>query len=135
MIRALVVTHGELGSALVEVVQHFLGPQKGLAARSNAGLSAPDLVLALERDLAEEPAGGAVFLFSDLVGGSCDAACRAVCASRAACVAVSGVNLPMLLEFCHYRHRLEPDVLLERITAKARAGIHTVRGDGAASCP
>jgi mannose/fructose-specific phosphotransferase system component IIA len=127
-IRALVVTHGEIGRGLVDVVRHLLGTQEGVVARSNDGLSGGELHDLIERELVE--AGeDTVFLFTDLAGGSCDIACRAVAAGRSRGVVVSGVNLPMLLEFCHYRHRLEPGPLVARVLRKGRLGIGSAGGD------
>ena len=127
MVRALVVTHGSLGQSLVEVVAHFLGPQDGVEVLSNQERSADELrrVVRVEVDgLAEDDE---LVLFSDLSGGSCDLACRAGARSQERCVSISGVNLPMLLEFCHYRDRLALSALVDRILYKAQSGVRVCR--------
>ena len=43
------------------------------------------------------------------------------------CVSITGVNLPILLEFCHYRGRLAVPALVERILYKAQSGVRVCR--------
>jgi PTS system mannose-specific IIA component len=122
VVKGLLVTHGDLGQALLRVVEGFLGPQKEIAVISNVGLGASDLSARVEREVALVE-GDELFIFTDLDGGSCGNACSALVRGRARCYGVSGLNLPMLVEFCHYRDRLAGDRLLERVTRKAREGI------------
>jgi mannose/fructose-specific phosphotransferase system component IIA len=125
MIRAALVTHGRLGEMLVNVVETFLGPQHGITVISNNGLSAAEIQEAVRREIDGLSAADRIFLFSDLGGGSCDAACRNLATRDPRCYGFSGVNLPMLLEFCHYRARLGPVELAERVVRKGRSGIQT----------
>jgi mannose/fructose-specific phosphotransferase system component IIA len=124
-----VVTHGGLGRAILDVVEGFLGPQEGITVVSNRGLSAQDLRTRVEHELAER-GDEELFVFTDLDGGSCGNACAALARERSGCYCISGVNLPMLVEFCHYRERLSGDRLLERVTRKGRDGV-IVTGGGA----
>ena len=59
MIRALVITHGNIGAELVRVTGLILGPVEGLAALSNSGRSLADLRAAITAWLAEGAAAGA----------------------------------------------------------------------------
>ena len=127
MVRALLVTHGSLGQSLVEVVEHFLGPQDGVEVLSNQGRSADDLRGAAQVKIDGLGEDDGLVLFSDLSGGSCDVACRAGARAHERCVSISGVNLPMLLEFCHYRDRLALPALVERILHKAQSGVRVCR--------
>lgn len=122
-VYGLIVTHGRLGEALIEVVEHLLGPQQRLSAISNDGLTGDALRARVASVVDALDSDEAILLFTDLSGGSCDTACRVTTRAHAKCTSVTGVNLPMLLEFCHYRERLSPEALLERIVAKARAGV------------
>jgi mannose PTS system EIIA component len=120
---ALLVTHGTLGDELVRTVTAILGPQDGVETLSNSGLSADALAEAIERRLDGMPAQAPVVLFTDLAAGSCGIASRRVGREGRALRKISGVNLPMLLEFFHYRDTLSLDELLPRMEAKGKAGI------------
>jgi mannose PTS system EIIA component len=120
---ALLVTHGTLGDELVRTVAAILGPQDGVETLSNSGLSADALAEAIERRIDGMPAQAPVVLFTDLAAGSCGIASRRVGREGRALRKITGVNLPMLLEFFHYRDTLSLDELLPRMEAKGKAGI------------
>jgi mannose/fructose-specific phosphotransferase system component IIA len=120
---ALLVTHGVLGEEMLRTVERILGPQKDASVVSNEGLSAEALVSAIETGLAALPPQQPAVVFSDLAAGSCGVAVRRAGASGRVVRRISGANLPMLLEFFHYRDTLPLDDLLPRMEAKGRAGI------------
>ena len=120
---ALLVTHGTLGEELVRTVGAILGPQTGVETLSNNGLSADALIGEIEKRVAAAPAGAPIVLFTDLAAGSCGIASRRVAAEGRILRKITGVNLPMLLEFFHYRDALSLDELLPRMEAKGKAGI------------
>ena len=120
---ALLVTHGVLGEELVRTVAAILGPQSEVTTVSNSGLSADALTAAIKQRLAEFPAEAPVVLFTDLAAGSCGIASRHVDCEGRNLRRITGVNLPMLLEFFHYRDTLSLDELLPRMEAKGKAGI------------
>jgi PTS system mannose-specific IIA component len=120
---AFLVTHGTLGDELVRTVASILGPQEGVETLSNRGLSADGLTEAIERRLASMPPGAPVVLLTDLAAGSCGIASRRVDRGGRDLRKITGVNLPMLLEFFHYRDILPLDELLPRMEAKGKAGI------------
>jgi mannose/fructose-specific phosphotransferase system component IIA len=64
-----------------------------------------------------------VVLFTDLAAGSCGIASRRVEVDGWTVRRLTGVNLPMLLEFFHYRDLLPLDELIVRLEAKGKAGI------------
>ena len=120
---ALLVTHGVLGEELVRTVGSILGPQTDTITISNNGLSSDALTAAIEDRLSGIPSDAPVVLFTDLAAGSCGIASRRVAPSERVFRRITGVNLPMLLEFFHYRDTLSMDELLPRMEAKAKAGI------------
>jgi mannose/fructose-specific phosphotransferase system component IIA len=120
---ALLVTHGTLGEELVRTVAAILGPQSDTATISNSGLSADALTGAIEGRVREFPADAPIVLFTDLAAGSCGIASRRVGIDGRIVRKITGVNLPMLLEFFHYRDTLSLDELLPRMEAKGKAGI------------
>lgn len=120
---AILVTHGILGEELVRTVGSILGPQTDVATVSNSGLSADALAAAIDREVATFPVEMPIVLFTDLAAGSCGIASRRVDREGKAIRRITGVNLPMLLEFFHYRDTLPLDELLPRMEAKGKAGI------------
>jgi mannose/fructose-specific phosphotransferase system component IIA len=122
MIRALLVTHGNLGSELVNTAQLIVGPQAGVKVLSNEELSSESLCEAVQGELVTYGADDTV-IFVDVAGGSCLTACKAAKSTCEKIKVISGVNLPMVLEFFLYRGTLAFDELVERIIGKGRGGI------------
>ena len=108
---------------MIRTVASILGPQTDVETVSNSGLSADGLADAIEHRLAALPGRVPVVLFTDLAAGSCGIASRRVGSGDRDLRKITGVNLPMLLEFFHYRDTLSLDELLPRMEAKGKAGI------------
>lgn len=113
----IVVTHGRLSAALVEAAEQIAGIRGGLVALSNEGLSPEELRLHLQAAASGRPA----VLFADLASGSCAFACRSLALASSGVVVVTGVSLPMLIDFLFNRD-LEVTELADRLVEKGRAG-------------
>ena len=131
MIRAQVITHGDLGRELVRVTEMILGPVEGLTAMSNHGLAAVDITAAVEAWLTAEPAAdtagelasrGNLILLDDY-GGSCATSAQLACGNAAGTDIISGVNLAMLLGFATWREAGDFDDLVARIVQKGREAV------------
>ncbi|HEY7727078.1 MAG TPA: hypothetical protein VID50_01345 [Candidatus Eisenbacteria bacterium] len=120
---ALLVTHGALGLELVRTVERILGGQEDVTTLSSDDLSAEGLRAEIEGRIRGVPASQPVVLFTDLAAGSCGIASRRVDAEGRVVRCLTGVNLPMLLEFFHYRDVLPLDELIVRLESKGKAGI------------
>ena len=120
---ALLVTHGVLGDELVRTVEAILGAQTDVATVSNSGLSSEALVARIDELSRTFAPGASIVLFTDLAAGSCGIASRRAATEGHELKKIGGVNLPMLLEFFHYRDTLPLDELLPRLETKGRAGI------------
>jgi len=119
----LLVTHRALGQELLRTVEAILGAQTDVHVLSNDGYSGEALSRAIEERVRQVPGGRPVVMFTDLAAGSCGIASRRADHGDRAVRKVTGVNLPMLLEFFHYRDTLPLDELLPRLEAKGKAGI------------
>ena len=119
----LLVTHGALGTELLRTVEGILGAQTEVEVLSNDRYSGEALSRAIEEQVRLLPEGRSVVIFTDLAAGSCGIATRRADPCGRAVRKVTGVNLPMLLEFFHYRDTLPLDELLPRLEAKGKAGI------------
>ena len=119
----LLVTHAALGSELLRTVEGILGSQSDVYVLSNDGYSGDALSRAIEEQVRDVPVERPVVVFTDLAAGSCGIASRRADHGARVVRKVTGVNLPMLLEFFHYRDTLPLDELLPRLEAKGKAGI------------
>jgi len=124
MVKAVLVTHGVLGAELVRTIEGLLGPQSDVGFVSNAGTSLESLSDHV-RELLGAPSSeeGGIFLFVDLAGGSCGHVCQQLRSLHPNTVVVSGINLPMLLEFFYNRDRVDFEELKHRVLEKGRGGI------------
>jgi mannose/fructose-specific phosphotransferase system component IIA len=113
----IVVTHGRLGGAMVEAAEEISGIHGGLVAISNEGVSPEELRLHLQA----ATVGRRVILFADLASGSCAFACRSMAMVSPDVAVVTGVSLPMLIDFLFHRDLAVPE-LAERLVEKGRAG-------------
>ena len=120
---ALLVTHGALGAELVKTAESILGIQTDVCTLSNRGLGSDDLVAAIQERVRSLSAGRPVVLFTDLAAGSCGIASRRAEWGDRDVRRITGINLPMLLEFFHYRDTLPLDELMARLETKGKAGI------------
>jgi mannose/fructose-specific phosphotransferase system component IIA len=127
MIRCLVLTHGQVGPALVKVVELILGPVEGLAAETNEGRSAKEMTEVVRGWLAADPGSGALLLIDDY-GGSCANAAQLAARTDLPAVILSGVNLAMLLSYATWRDDLDLEELAQRLIAKGREAIARVGG-------
>jgi mannose/fructose-specific phosphotransferase system component IIA len=125
MVRVLLVTHGDLGDELLNTAELVVGPQDGARVLSNRELSSESLADAIRTELAAYGSDQAV-IFVDVAGGSCLCACRITEEQRDRFRVISGVNLPMVLEFFHYRNRLPFKELVDRVAARGKAGIQVI---------
>jgi len=121
----IVVTHGSLGKELVRTAETIIGPQDGIEIISNTGASLQGLSEDLRRLILDHP-DTPLCLFVDLIGGSCGIVCQEVLRIRPDAAVFSGINLPMILEFFHYRGRVGLSELRERLVTRGRDGIRSL---------
>jgi len=121
---ALLVTHGRVGDALLDAAEAIVGKLDDVSVLSNEGLSRDALAQAVrDRVRSFGPNGG--LLFVDVAGGSCAQAALLVAAREAEgpLPVLSGVNLPMLLDFAHHRGELDARALAARLKDKGQAAV------------
>ena len=125
-VPALIVTHADLAQALVRAAERVVGSIEDVTLLSNEGLSRADLEEAIESCVRDWEDGG--LLLTDFWGGSCHT-CSATAARRhGEIVIVTGINLPLLLDYLHNRDRLSATALAERLQQKGRDSIRVQRG-------
>ncbi|RKX69674.1 PTS mannose transporter subunit IIAB [candidate division WOR-3 bacterium] len=115
MIGAVVIGHGDLPLALVDAVFTIVGKQEKVVAISNRALSMDELKKRIQSAIKEMDD---VVVFTDLPGGSCTIACKAL-----QIPVITGVNLPMLLEFMLSREKTTVEEMVKKLTEVGREGI------------
>lgn len=128
----VVVAHGGMAQGMVDAVERIAGLEPGiLIPVSNNGRGPDELRDAILAVVGEGPA----VVFTDLGAGSCTLAARVGCREKAAVCVVTGVNLPMLLDFVFHRD-LPFDELVPRLQERGRAGVQILSApDGHAHRP
>jgi mannose/fructose-specific phosphotransferase system component IIA len=118
-IQAVIIAHSSLASGLAAAACQISGVDRDVIKTiSNEGLG-PDALLALVREtIGDHP----VVLFTDLASGSCSFAARKLSLDTPHVGIVTGVNLPILLDFVFHRD-LPLAVLVDRLVEKGRTGI------------
>jgi mannose PTS system EIIA component len=97
--RGIVVAHGALAPALVQEAERISGQTGVLVAVSNTGCGKEEI----EQRVAEAAGQGPAVFFVDMPCGSCFFAAMRIARGRSDVQLVTGVNLPMLLDFVHNR--------------------------------
>jgi mannose/fructose-specific phosphotransferase system component IIA len=122
LVRGIVLAHGTMAGGIVDAVARISGVAGGaLISVSNDGKSPEALESELEAFLGKGP----VVFFTDLPSGSCAVAARICCQQDSDAAVISGVNLPVLLDFVFHRE-LPLEELLPRLVRKGREGLKSV---------
>lgn len=128
-VPALIITHADLSQALVRAAERVFGPIEDVTLLSNEGLSRADLEDAIEQRVQGWAHGG--LLLTDFWGGSCHTCGASAARRHGEVVIVTGINLPLLLDYLHNRDKLTASELAERLQQKGRDSIRIQRGVGA----
>jgi len=120
-VPALLVTHSDLGHAMLRAAAAVYGPVEDVAVLSNEGLSREQL----ERQIAEKVAGWTAggLLLTDFWGGSCHVCGASATRGHGDIVVVTGFNLPTLLDYLHNRDQYSSLELADRLQKKGRESI------------
>jgi PTS system mannose-specific IIA component len=110
---------------LVHAAERVVGPVEDVTLLSNEGLSRADLEDAIEARVQGWQHGG--LLLTDFWGGSCHTCGASAARRHGEVVIVTGVNLPLLLDYLHNRDRFGVAELAERLQQKGRDSIRVQR--------
>jgi mannose/fructose/sorbose-specific phosphotransferase system IIA component len=122
VIRALIVTHGQLGKELLNSVEKVIGPQTEAVVLSNEGQSLDQIISSVRAHLDSSP----MIIFVDFCGGSPYVACKNLRMNHPLCAVISGVNFPMLISFFTKREKLSFAELVEVAKADGLRGIQVL---------
>lgn len=120
--RGVLLAHGDMAAGVVDAVRQITGVDPdALVPLSNRGLSPQTLAEEVRRALGPGPA----ILFTDMQSGSCGFAAFRLRQHAPELVVISGVNLPLLLDFVTHRE-LPLTELVPRLLNKGRAALGCV---------
>lgn len=125
MIGLLLVTHADLGQALIHcaVHVHSKDPQAVRAYSVPADAPPETVIEDLLRIVAQLNDGSGVLVLADVCGATpCNVSTQLAALCNGGLRIVTGVNLPMVLRAMNYRHLSLADVT-ERALAGGRLGI------------
>ncbi len=128
-VPALLVMHADLAAALLRAAASVYGPIEALGVLSNEGFSRDALEDRIVEEVSTWRHGGLVF--TDFWGGSCHTCGLPAARGRGEVVIVTGVNLPLLLDYLHNRERLGVLELADRLQQKGRDSIRVQRDPAA----
>ncbi len=128
MVPALVICHGELGTAFMDALSSIFGSVEDFQVISNRGLSAEALEAAVDTKLGEM--GDEGIIFTDYFGGSCANASLGVLKGRPGYRVVSGVNLPMLIYYLTHRGDMDMNAILPGIINRGQDAIRELMPPG-----
>jgi len=129
MVKAIIVTHGNLAEELVNSAASIIGEVSRCDAVTNANKSPQILIEELEKIVDTGDKDDRFILFVDFFGGSCCHACLSLEQSRDNVVLISGVNLPMLLAFLYRRDEVAFDELADELITRGQRSIRTVSAE------
>jgi mannose/fructose-specific phosphotransferase system component IIA len=128
-VRGVVVAHGSLAQGLVSSVLAISGVDgEALVPLTNEGCGPEALQASVMRALGDD---GPAIVFTDMGSGSCAFTARRIALERPGTGIVTGVNLPVLLDFVFHRE-MPLAALVERLVDKGRGGITGAHREAAA---
>jgi mannose/fructose-specific phosphotransferase system component IIA len=118
-LRAVLLGHGGMPQGMVDAVRHITGcDPDAIVPITNRSMSPDALTLEVQRVLGTGPG----IIFTDLQSGSCGFVARRLTQLAPDIVVISGINLPVLLDFAMNR-TLPLEELVPRLLAKGRAAM------------
>jgi PTS system mannose-specific IIA component len=128
-VPALIVMHADLAAALLRAAEKLYGPLEDVPVLSNEGLSRDSLEAEISKRVAGWEAGG--LLLTDFWGGSCHQCGLSVARAQGEIIMVTGLNLPMLLDYVHNREQYGVRELADRLLKKGQESIRIQAGRAA----
>ncbi len=122
--KLLIVTHGSLGIALIEVARKVIGEVRDevIIPVSNENMSTSELAERIKM-ITETDTDSFYIIATDFPGGSCFIASRKVASSSKRITSVSGVNISMVLSFLTKRELYQGIQLTEIIKTDGNRAI------------
>lgn len=124
MVGIVISAHGQLARTMRETAEMIAGPQESVTEVCLLPGEAPELLVErLKAAIQQVEADAGVLLLIDLLGGSPSNAVAALAEERPHLQAVTGVNLPMLLEILITREGSDAAELARQAVSSGKEGV------------
>ncbi|MCK4550234.1 MAG: hypothetical protein KAU49_08680 [Candidatus Krumholzibacteria bacterium] len=124
-ITGIIVTHGQLGEELLKTVRLIVGEIYDCYALSGSDLGDEKTVESIRGILDANNTKKAV-VFVDYFGGSCGASCVRATRGLEGVKVISGVNLPVLLDFVTKQGMMGFDEIVDHLIKRGRESVKIV---------
>ena len=128
MKHAAIITHGPMGTAIIEAVRNIIGIDEGLHALSVSDMSLEEIEQRLMSIVnAPQEHQDGLIIMACLKGGSTWNVSAGIAMNYSNVRVISGVNLPMMLSFVTKRDAYDLDQLVDELVNDGLRGITTLK--------
>jgi PTS system mannose-specific IIA component len=121
----IIVTHGGLAQELLDTAELVVGAIPFCYAISNKDLT-DEALLSKIKKIIERTDPSFIFLFTDYFGSSCALNCVRAVRHRKDAVVISGVNLPIILDFVTKRGTMKPEEIISNLILRGRESVKII---------
>ena len=122
---AFILAHEDFAFALKNTVEKITGPQQNIFPYSNKTESLPIIAEKINNQISVLNSD-IIFVFVDLVGGSCWGLANMISKEQPEIIIIGGVNLPMLLSLIINHGNLPAEELIDKIVEDSKKGIKII---------
>jgi PTS system mannose-specific IIA component len=126
-IIGIVITHGNLAEELLATAKMIVGETHDCYAISGSDLCDEDVARRIDQIVSTGDGERRAVVFVDYFGGSCSASTVRATRSHPEIRVISGVNLPMLLDFVNKQDTYGLDEIVDHLLHRGQESIRVVK--------
>lgn len=119
---SFILAHEDFALSLKNTIEKITGPQDNIYTYSNKTDALPVILNKISKKLSTIESDK-IFVFVDLVGGSCWGLANMVLKDHPDVIVIGGVNLPMILSLIINHENLPVEKLVNKIIEDSKKGI------------
>ncbi|UCF04793.1 MAG: hypothetical protein JSV33_12845 [bacterium] len=121
----IIITHGDLAEVLKRTVELIVGTVEGVYPLSGSDLCNEDIIGEIRKLITDDGKRRAI-LFVDYFGGSCCINSVRAVEGVPGVKVISGVNLPVLLDFVTKRGTMDFDTMVDHLIRRGRESVRVI---------
>ena len=126
-IIGIIITHGNLAEELLATVKMIVGETYDCYAMSGSELCDEDVARRIDELVSTNGGERRAVVFVDYFGGSCSASTIRATRSHPEIRVISGVNLPILLDFVNKQDTFDLDEIVDHLLKRGQESIRVVK--------